>query len=172
MLGRQRPSAAGDKRTERADASMFNRLCELARDMALDGLARDVALDSQLFDVQPGFRAHALWLNCCIRETGIPEEGLFCLAKLSPNGRFHTVLNRIKFAFAAGLFLTPPPFAAEPKCSTHYRRAKLDFSILSRRSRLGCCETRPVPVEVVETPRAEAPARPEEVLSPRARSSC
>ena len=70
-----------DERTERADASMFNRLC---------GLARDMALDSQLFDVQPGFRAHALWLNCCIRETGIPEEGLFCLASLSPNGRFHS----------------------------------------------------------------------------------
>ena len=59
-----------------------------------------------------------------------------------------TVLNRIKFAFAAGLFLTPPPFAAKPKWSTllQTRQARFFNSFAAFSPRM--LRNRPAPVEV------------------------
>ena len=77
-----------------------------------------------------------------------------------------TVLNRIKFAFAAGLFLTPPPFAAKPKWSTllQTRQARFfnsfaAFSPRMLRNKTRASRSRPAaspsPLPAAETPGAE-----------------
>lgn len=81
------------------------------------------------------------------------------------------MLNRIKFAFAAGLFLTPS-FAAEAEMLDTITDAPSSiFQFFSGVLALDAAKQKPVPVEVVEAPHAEPPARPDEVLSARLRSA-
>jgi hypothetical protein len=81
------------------------------------------------------------------------------------------VLNRIRFAFAAGLFLTPCFAARAEVLDTVTDAPSSIFRFFRGVLSSDAAKQNPVPVEVVEAPRPEAPARPDEVLSPRLRSA-
>ena len=81
------------------------------------------------------------------------------------------MLNRIRFAFAAGLFLNPS-FAAKDEVLDAITDAPSSiFQFFRGVLASDATKQNPVMVEVVEAPGAEAPARPDEVLSPRLRST-
>ena len=82
------------------------------------------------------------------------------------------MLNRIGLAFGAGLFLTSSPFAAKAEVLDTITDAPSSiFQFFRGVLASDAAKQDPVSVEVVEAPRAEAPARREEVLSPRLRSA-
>jgi len=81
------------------------------------------------------------------------------------------MLNRIRFAFAAGLFLTPSLVAKAEVLDTITDAPSSIFQFFRGVIASDALKQSPVLVEVIEAPRAEAPARPDEVLSPRLRSA-
>ena len=82
------------------------------------------------------------------------------------------MLNRITFAFAAALFLTTSSLAARADMLDTITDAPSSiFQFFRGVIASDAPKQSPVLVEVIEAPRAEAPARPDEVLSPRLRST-
>jgi hypothetical protein len=81
------------------------------------------------------------------------------------------MLNRIRFAFVAGLFLTPSFVAKAEVLDTVTDAPSSIVQFFRGALASDAAKQSPVPVEFVEAPLAEAPARPDEVLSPRLKSA-
>jgi hypothetical protein len=79
--------------------------------------------------------------------------------------------NRFAFAFAAGLFLTSSWGGKADVLDTITDAPNSIFQFFRGALASDEAKRNAVPVEVVEAPGVESPARPDEVLSPRLRSA-